>query len=66
MLASLARTSLYVVAQPASNAPAAEVFQVQSGSFHSSYAAMLVAPEDFTDATCLSTADSQSLQLTHL
>jgi len=27
---------------------------------------MLVAPEDFTDATWVSTADSQSLQLTHL
>src|SRR4051812_31191904 len=27
---------------------------------------MFVAPDDCTDATCLSTADSQSLQLTHL
>src|SRR5256885_610831 len=34
---SFERTSLNVVAQPLSKLPAAEVFQVQSGSFHSSY-----------------------------
>lgn len=65
-VASLARTSLNVRAQPALKAPALVVSQVQSGSFHSSYALMLVAPEDCTEATCLSTADSQSAQLTHL
>lgn len=63
---SLARTSLYVRAQPASKAPALVVSQVQSGSFHSSYALMFPAPEDLTEATWVSTADIQSFQLTHL
>src|SRR5215468_619350 len=61
---SLARTSLNVRAQPASKFPALAVSHVQSGSFHSSHAAMSVAPELRTLATCVSTADSQLLQLT--
>jgi hypothetical protein len=51
--------------QPALKAPAVEVFQVQSGSFQISYAPMLLAPEAFTEAICLSTTESQSDQLTH-
>src|SRR2546421_7785480 len=59
------RTSAKVRAQPASKLPAFAVSQVKSGSFHSSQAAMSVAPEDCTLATWVSTADSQLLQLTH-
>jgi hypothetical protein len=54
-----------VRAQPASKAPAAEVFQVQSGSFHSSNALTLLSPEARTALTWVSTALSQLLQLTH-
>src|SRR5690242_6436415 len=64
-LESSARTSLKVRAQPASNAPAAAVFQVQSGSFHSSKALMLASPAVSTAFTWVSTALSQLLQLTH-
>src|SRR5579863_2800249 len=64
-LGSSARTSSNVRAQPASKAPAALVFQVQSGSFHSSKALMLPSPEARTDLTWVSTALSQLLQLTH-
>jgi hypothetical protein len=46
--------------------PAAAVGQFQSGSFHSASASTLAAPADLIDATCLSIALSQSLQLSHL
>jgi len=63
-LALSARTSSNVRAQPASKEPAAAVFQVQSGSFHSSKALMLLSPEASTAFTWVSTALSQLLQLT--
>src|ERR1700730_9045438 len=50
------RTSSKVRAQPASKAPAALVFQVQSGSFHSSKALMLLSPEARTALNWVSTA----------
>src|SRR2546429_3539015 len=60
------RTSAKVRAQPASKLPALAVSQVKSGSFHSSQAATLVAPEACTFASWASTADSQLLQEIHL
>ena len=51
-------------AQPALKEPAAAVSQVQSGSFHSSKALMLLSPEARTALTWVSTALSQLLQLT--
>src|SRR5690349_15410424 len=62
---SSARTSLKVRAQPASNAPAADVFHAQPGSFHSPKAEMLPSPDATTALTWVSTALSQLLQLTH-
>src|SRR5258707_6016722 len=60
------RTSLKVRAQPASKEPACAGSHVQSRSFHSSKALMLLSPEARTALTCVSTAPSQSFQLTHL
>ena len=50
-LGSSARTSSNVRAQPAVKEPAAAVSQVQSGSFHSSNALMLLSPEATTALT---------------
>lgn len=49
-----------------SKGPALAVSQFRSGSFQIAHAEMLVTPEAFTAAICWSTADSQSLMLTHL
>ncbi|MDQ0963600.1 hypothetical protein QFZ66_007478 [Streptomyces sp. B4I13] len=66
VVVSLERISLYVVFQASSKGPALAVSQFPSGSFQMAHAEMLVTPDAFTAAICLSTADSQSLILTHL
>jgi hypothetical protein len=59
------RISRWVRVQPAVNGPAAAVFHVQSGSFHSSQPSMLVVPVALSRAcTIVRTLASQSAQLT--
>ncbi len=61
------RIRWYVRTQPSFQAPAAEVFHVQSGSFQISQAWMLLTVVAASRAlTIVSTLDSQSAQLTHL
>lgn len=63
---SRARTRWKVRVQPALKSPAAAVFQVKSGSFHSSQASTLVTVVALSRAvTMVSTLDIQSFQLTH-
>jgi hypothetical protein len=64
--ASRARTRWNVRTQPSLKLPAAPVFQVKSGSFHSSYASTLDTLVAAIRAfTIWSTLASQSFQLTH-